>query len=468
SLFKGEKELFKNLYIQDKWNWEDKYPVIKLDMTKVNSETANDLKITLKEMLKNVANKNNITLNNTKHNTMFYELIEKLCDHAGKKVVVLIDEYDAPLLDNITNEKTLESNKEIMNNFYKILKSNNEYLKFVFLTGVSKFSGVSVFSGLNSPDDISLNEDFATICGYSQKDLKNYFKNYIDKVALKYNYSYEECLSEIDFYYDGYSWDGVNSLYNPYSTLKLFRERNFENYWYTTGVTTALMKTLKRVVIDKNDVNSLFRKKGLNNISLMSFNSISKDITPLLFQSGYLTIKDTEINHGPIKYSIDFPNYEVEESFYLNLLAEITDKSESEIQIINTDLKNYLITADNENMKVELKAMVSNIPNLIHEHSHNYYQTAIISWLFGVGFKVIGEYNLAKGRMDAVLIIDEVVIIVELKFEDNKSLRKLINDGLNQIHEKKYYEPFVKEYKVNLLAIAVSDKEIDCKFKEYN
>lgn len=467
SLFKGEKGLFEGLYIHDKWDWEDKYPIIHLDMSEVNSESEEKLKITLKELIKSVAIKHDIILENTEYNTMFHELIEKIHSNTSKNVVVLVDEYDAPLVDNIGDDMVLESNKSVMNNFYKILKSKNEYLRFVFLTGVSKFSGVSVFSGLNSSDDISLNKDFTTICGYTQDDLEFYFRKYIDKVALECDYSYDECLSEIDFYYDGYSWDGVNHVYNPYSTLKLFRERSFENYWYATGVTTALMKTIKRLVLEGSGFNNLFNVVGMDRISLMDFNSLSDDMTPLLFQTGYLTVKDTEKKFGSVRYSLDFPNHEVEESFYLNLLSEITKISKSQIKYISNKLKDYLIVADEENMRLELKAMVSNIPNLIHVHSHNYYQSAILSWLFGAGFKPIGEYNIAKGRMDAVLVIEDTVIIVELKFEDGKSLEKLLYLGLSQIHDNKYYEPFVNDYKINFLSIAVSDKVIDCKFEKY-
>ncbi|GAA5819278.1 MAG: AAA family ATPase [Methanobrevibacter sp. CfCl-M3] len=466
SLFKGEKDLFKDLYIHDKWDWEQSYPVIHLDMSEVKSKSSEILENSLINQIKRIAKEKKINLESDILIDIFAELIDEIHTKFGKKVVVLVDEYDAPLVDNISDETVLESNKSVMNGFYKILKSKNEYLRFVFLTGVSKFSGVSVFSGLNSPDDISLNRDFACICGYTQEDLEYYFKEYIDKLALEYGYSYEECLSEIDFYYDGYSWDGINKLYNPFSTLKLFRERNFANYWYATGVTTSLMNVLKKLVLEKNDVMALFKKSGLNNTGLMSFSSMSKDITPLMFQSGYLTIKTREIRRGPVRYSIGFPNFEVEESFYLNLLAEITDKSESEIQSINYDLKEYLVNADEENMKLELKVMLSNIPNLIHEHSHNYYQTAIMSWLFGAGFKIIGEYNLAKRRVDAVVTIEDTTVVVELKFDDDKSLDELLNDGLNQIHDFKYYEPFLKDDNVILLSIAVSNKEIDCKFEK--
>ncbi|GAA5819307.1 MAG: AAA family ATPase partial [Methanobrevibacter sp. CfCl-M3] len=200
----------------------------------------------------------------------------------------------------------------------------------------------------------------------------------------------------------------------------------------------------------------------------MNFSPISRDITPMLFQTGYLTVKSARIIENSLKYKLDFPNHEVEESFYLNLLAEITDNSESDIQFINHDLKKYLISADEKNMKMELKVMVSNIPNLIHEHSHNYYQSSIISWLFGAGFNIIGEYNLAKGRIDGAITIEDTAVIVEVKFDDDESLEKLIKTGLKQIHAKKYYEKFIKDYKVNLLGIAISNKEIDCRFEKLN
>jgi hypothetical protein len=257
SLFKGEEKLFKNLYIYDKWNWEDKYPVIHLDMSKINSETVSDLKTTLKELIDSIAIKNNITLKNTKYNTKFYELIEEIYNNTNKKVVVLIDEYDAPFIDNLKNDKLVDDIKDVMNNFYKIIKSNDEYLRFIFLTGVSKFSKVSVFSGINSPDDISLNKDFATICGYTQKELESYFKEYINILAIKYDSSINESLDDIRTCYNGYSWDGEISLYNPYSTLKLFRQNTFSNYWFSTGTSTLLINTIKNRSLNSNNIESL-------------------------------------------------------------------------------------------------------------------------------------------------------------------------------------------------------------------
>ncbi|GAA5819308.1 MAG: AAA family ATPase partial [Methanobrevibacter sp. CfCl-M3] len=246
SLFKGDEELFKGLFIENKWDWEDKYPIITLDMSEINSKTPEILEKSLINQIKRVANENEISLESDIIPDIFAELIDKAYEIHDKKIVVLIDEYDAPLVDNLSNKDVLNENKEIMNKFYKILKSKNKYLRFVFLTGVSKFSGVSVFSGLNSPDDISLNNDFATICGYTEDELETNFKDYINKLALIYDDSYKTFLSKIKFHYNGYSWDGVNKVYNPFSALKLFREKTFENYWYGTGITTSIMKTLKK------------------------------------------------------------------------------------------------------------------------------------------------------------------------------------------------------------------------------
>jgi hypothetical protein len=464
SLFKGEKDLFNGLYIYDIWDWEQSYPVIYLDMSEVNCETAEKLKTTLKELINSIAIENKVVLGNTEYNTAFYELIEKVHAQTNKNVVVLIDEYDSPLVDNLMDESLLTDAKDIMNNFYKILKSKNEILKFVFLTGVSKFSGVSVFSGLNSPDDISLNKDFATICGYTQEELEKYFKEYINNLAIESNSSFDECLEDIKFCYNGYSWDGEISLYNPYSTLKLFREKTFSNYWFSTGTSTLLMKTIKNRSLNPDNIEGLFKKENLSTSQLMDFESVNDDITALLFQTGYLTIKKIVKKRRSVSYFLDFPNMEVKTSFYENLLSVFTNYSRTNVKYINEHLKDSLIRCDEDSMKKYLQLMISKISNDRHIPKESFYQDLFLIWLHGAGFQIQEEVNTNIGVIDGVINLDDTVIVCEVKFSMKRSLDKLINDAFSQIHEKKYYQSYIDK-NVFLLAIAVCGKEIDCEFK---
>ncbi|MDR1818687.1 MAG: AAA family ATPase [Methanobrevibacter sp.] len=464
SLFKGEKELFKNLYIYDKWDWEQSYPVIFLDMSAVNSESGEKLKKTLKELLINIAKKNNITLENDEYNTMFYELIEEIHTKTGKNVVVLVDEYDAPLVDNISDETVLDDVKEVMNSFYKILKSKNEFLRFVFLTGVSKFSGVSVFSGLNNLDDISLNGDFSTICGYTEEELESYFKEYIAVLASKSDSSYDECLEDIKFCYDGYSWDGEVSLYNPYSTLKLFRQNTFSNYWFSTGTTTLLMETIKNRSLDYEDIENLFETSNLREGDLMDFESVSDDITALLFQTGYLTIQEIMRKRRSVSYFLDFPNMEVKNSFYENLLSTFTDYSKKSVRVINEHLCDAFLKCDEGSVRKYLQLMISKVSNNRHIAKESFYQDLFLVWLHGAGFKVQEEVDTNIGVLDGVIDLDDVVVVCEFKFSLDGSFDELIADAFNQIYERRYYDPYVDK-DVFLLGVGVCGKKIDCKFK---
>jgi hypothetical protein len=464
SLFKKEKDLFKGLYIYDLWDWKQSYPVIYLDMSNVNSETEEKLKTTLKELINSIAIENNLVLENTEYNTVFYELIEKIHAKTNKNVVILVDEYDAPLVDNLMNESLLNDVKDVMNNFYKILKSKNKILKFVFLTGVSKFSDVSVFSGLNSPDDISLNKDFATICGYTQEELMEYFKEYINDLAIESNLSFDECLEDIKECYNGYTWDGEISLYNPYSTLKLFREKTFSNYWFSTGTSTLLMKTMKSRSLNPDNIEGLFENQNLNRNDLMDFKSINDDITALLFQTGYLTIKKIVKKRKSVSYFLDFPNMEVKASFYENLLSIFTNYSNKNVRYINKHLKDSLVRCDEDSMRKYLQLMISKISNDRHIPKESFYQDLFLIWLHGAGFQIQEEVNTNIGIIDGVINLNNIVIVCEVKFSIKKSFDKLITDAFSQIHKKKYYQNYIDK-NVFLLAIAVHGKEIDCKFK---
>ncbi|MDR3063139.1 MAG: AAA family ATPase, partial [Methanobrevibacter sp.] len=173
-------------------------------------------------------------------------IIEKINKKFNQKVVILIDEYDKPIIDHITNLEIGDGNRKTLNNFYQSLKANDKFLKFVFITGISKFSSTSIFSGLNNLDDITLDKDYATICGYTHSELEDYFKEHIENLANEESLSYKETLDKIEYFYDGYTWDGKTKVYNPFSILLLFNKRKFSNYWFSSGTPTFLIELLKK------------------------------------------------------------------------------------------------------------------------------------------------------------------------------------------------------------------------------
>ncbi|MFH0733629.1 MAG: AAA family ATPase, partial [bacterium] len=221
-IFLGNKDLFKGLFIYDKIEWE-KYPVIHIDLSNVvYNDTIEKFQQSFIAELNYIAKKYNVEIKNPiNHSYAFNELIKELS--VQNKVVILIDEYDKPIVDFITNKKKAAINRDLLRDFYSVIKANDQYIKFAFLTGVSKFSKVSLFSGLNNLKDITMSTEFSTICGYTQEELEYYFNNRFEDTAKTFGYSVEKLKADIKLWYNGYSWDGINKVYNPYSILNFFQ-----------------------------------------------------------------------------------------------------------------------------------------------------------------------------------------------------------------------------------------------------
>jgi hypothetical protein len=232
ALFSGRKDLFNGLWIYDKIQWQT-CPVVHIDFTGIEYETGDLLKQSLVETLDAIAAANGIQLTTVSYKTRFNELIRKLGEK--EKVVILIDEYDKPIIDHVGNSNTAEINRNILANFYGVIKSADKYIRLAFLTGVSKFSKVSVFSGLNNLRDITLSDQFSTILGLTHKELIEYFSPYIGALSGKTGINRELLIEKIREWYNGYSWDGENFVYNPFSLLNLFNENVFDNYWFSTS-----------------------------------------------------------------------------------------------------------------------------------------------------------------------------------------------------------------------------------------
>ncbi|MDR3189080.1 MAG: AAA family ATPase [Prevotellaceae bacterium] len=223
AVFKGKKELFEGLYIYDKWDWSQQEPVIRIDWTLINHATPEEMKVSMVGYLKENAENYQITLTATSAPDCFRELMRKLHEKTGRKVVVLIDEYDKPITSHLFDED-LDVIRRAVHDFYQVMKGSDEHLKFLFLTGVSKFSGLSVFSALNNLQDITMHEQYASVCGYTQAELESCFPEYIDATAQRLKMTKEELLETIRYWYYGYSWDGESRVYNPFSTLMFFSE----------------------------------------------------------------------------------------------------------------------------------------------------------------------------------------------------------------------------------------------------
>jgi hypothetical protein len=462
-IFKGNKSLFERLYIYDHWDWTSQHPVIKVDFGGMSFHSPEALNNSLSDLIQSTASKHNVILERTEIPDRFKELIEKLHLSTGYQAVVLIDEYDKPILDNMSFPEVMEENRRILHSFYQILKAADEHLRFVFLTGVSKFAGVSIFSGLNNLRDISLFEYFATICGYTQQELEYYFTEYIDSLSEKFSITRTATLNFIREWYNGYSWDGKTSVYNPFSTMLLFAEKEINNYWFRTGTPTFLIETLKK----RNQLKPLMKPTVADSSLFESFDPVRISEIPLLFQTGYLTIKHKEIVELQPQYTLDIPNNEVKDSLFKYLLNAYSDYPLEREQELKRRMQQQLVSGDATGLEESLREMLSYIPYPLHIGKESYYHSLMLLWLRLLGFDITSEITTNIGSIDAVWKLPDMVILAEVKCQVKKGrMATLLTKAMKQIEEKRYCERFTAEKKISFLAVVFAEKEIGCRIRE--
>jgi hypothetical protein len=459
-LFKGNKELFKGLYIYDKWDWSKTNPIIHLDFAELAYDTPKRLKNSLSDFINGTALEYSIELISSEIETRFSELIKSLHQKTGQQVVILVDEYDKPLIDNLSKEEVYPEVKRTLHSFYQVIKASDEHLKFVLMTGVSRFSGLSVFSALNNLHDITMSNKYSAICGYTQEELESNFKEYIESATKMMGTTTKGVLSEIKRWYNGYSWDGKTFVYNPFSTLLFFSERKYANYWFATGTPTFLIEQIKK----RNDLESFAESREVGNDSIRGDGNDKIETTALLFQTGYLTIKKEEIVDNESQYEIDFPNYEVKSSFLSSLMKEYALRESEEICKINKKIGKALKEKKVEDLEESLTELFANIPYDLTTEKESYYHSLFLLAGRMSGYEVEGEVHTNKGRIDAVLKKGNDVIVVEIKYNKDKSTKEMVEEALKQIKDKKYYEKYSGN-EVSLLAVVFGDKkEIACRF----
>lgn len=433
SIFEGKRELFKGLYIdKSDYKWE-KHPVIHLSLTQVDSTSIGKFEISLKHVFLTIAESYSITLNlKLPLGTIFSDLIIKLEKKFQKKVVVLIDEYDKPLINNIKNQALAIQLREELKNIYTILKDNDPYLKFLLLTGVSKFSKVSVFSGLNNLTDLSLNESAASICGYTQKELESYFQPYFRDIEDRLPKGYD-LLKLIKYWYNGYRFSDKDlKVYNPFSTLQLFWHKKFNNYWFSTGTPTFLINLIKEQNFSGFDPLS---EDYVDEADFSVYEIDNLQVLPLLFQTGYLTIRETKQKALNWKYKLGFPNREVRYSFYDSLLKNLSNAEKGFSTYADT-IADFLIEGNFEKLFEELKSYLARFPYNVQIPKEAYYQSILFSVFSMIYDNVAMEEPSNLGRSDIVINFKDTIYVFEIKI--NATAQK----ALQQIKEKKYYQKF--------------------------
>ena len=421
TVFKGSKDLFEGLYIYDKWEFEE-YPIIRISFSNIGYREVG-LDAAIKSELQKVAENYGLHLIEEDISQKLRELILKLEKLFNKQVVLLIDEYDKPIIDYLDKENLpfALTNRGVMKTFYSVLKDADPHLKFVLITGVSKFSKVSIFSDLNNLTDLSMNPDFNEICGISQRELEENFSEELkvyDKVKIKE-------------WYNGYKWDlEGDSVYNPFSLLSFFYNNGrFQNFWYTTGTPTFLMKMCREQHFYRFDDISI------NADELGNFDIENLKIEPILFQTGYLTI----VGENPLfrTYKLDFPNQEVRESYLRNLTEAYIDSSSLKSSKILGDLTKALKTKDELLLKEAINNAFEQVPYSLWQKENEKYYHALVHLLFSLlGVYIFSEVQTKRGRTDSVVIYENEVYCFEFKLD------KSANEAIQQIEERAYTEKY--------------------------
>ena len=421
ALFRGERALFEGLWVEPHWDWQQRHPVIHLGFSSMGYREIG-LTRAIAARLEEIAAHHGLTLRAEGNTLRFRELIEQL-SRAHGRVVVLIDEYDKPILDYLDDLPRARAHREELKSFYSVLKDADAHLRFVLLTGVSKFSRVSIFSELNNLTDLTLHPDYTTLLGYTQPELEHFFADRLEALAPRFG-GRASLLNEIKRWYNGYSWDGEHYVYNPYSVLSFFDQRRFRNFWFETGTPTFLVKLLER-----HRTYDLERVE-VDEAVFSSFELERIDPAAVLFQTGYVTIASAQAH--PI-YVLSYPNREVRDSLLRYLLAEYTRGYASDVPLRAQTMRQALEAGDLSAFAAALNALFATIPYQIFiADKEAYYHSVTFLALSLVGSFVEVEVSRSRGRPDAVVHTAEVIWVLEFKLDERAEV------ALAQIAQRGY------------------------------
>lgn len=449
--FMGNKALFEGLYLEKHWDWSVINPVIHLDLGRGVPRDREEMERNIHTILDEHFNQFKLESTYTDVANRLNDLIQKIFYKTKQHVVILIDEYDKPLLDTIEQPEIATSIREGLKNFYGIIKINDQYIKFAFLTGVSKFSKVSLFSGLNNLQDISLHEKYADICGYTQKELDASFKPYLPGVNK----------DKLKYWYNGYDFAGKfeQKVYNPFDILLFFgNEQEYQNYWIQTGNPSFLFKLLQNNHYYLPNLERLNVNKSL----LDSFDIQQLAIEPLLFQTGYLTIQDKTVDPltGTIQYRLNYPNHEVRLSLNEQLMNYfITDKQL--LSFTKQRLQTAFMSKDFDLLKQALMTFFASIPYFWYTknqlvHYEGFYASMLYSLLNGMGLDAIPEDTTNHGRIDLSVKILNYYLLFEFKVQKDATA----SSAIDQIKQKKYPEKYAAEgMPIYIIGMVFDEKE---------
>ena len=442
--FEGRKELFEGLAIADYEKDWVKHPVLHFDLSGAKHMGIEQLERYLADMLEEQETKWGYKTHLIDANLRLIELVKRAYNQTGKNVVVIIDEYDAPLLDVVHEKENLQPLHRIIQNSYSPLKMLDPYLEFTFIIGITKFPQSSIFSGLNNLDNISMFNQYSAICGISKTELTTQMKPDIEAMGEALNMTYEECLKELTQFYDGYHFsENSEDIFNPFSLIKALNAGKIASYWFGSGTPSFLLKLLDKYHVNLSTLES-------QETVLSSFDQSTEEMTdalPLLYQSGYLTIKKYEPMFQ--EYTLGIPNKEVRDGLLNSLIPHYVNPRRSDNNAFLLGFCKAVYRNDIEAALEHMRTYMATIPYDLENHSEKHYQTIFYLMFSFLNIYIRTEVKSAIGRADAVMHMPDTIYVFELKVD------KSAEEALAQIDEKGYMLPYHAEGK-RLVKIGIS------------
>jgi len=444
--FEGRRALFKGLFLYDNWDWAQNNPVVHISFGSGVARSLKELQETCDEILYDHSRTFGIEYRKASHKGRFAELIQSVYEKTGRRVVVLVDEYDKPILDSVENTEMAIALREELKNFYSVIKDADPYIEFVFITGVSKFSKVSLFSGLNNLKDISIDKRFSDICGYTQRELESVFSERLDNSVN---------LAEIKKWYNGYSWLG-RQVYNPFDILLYLDSKKFQSFWFETGTPAFLIKLLRKGRYFIPEIQNMVAGEEI----VGSFDVDNITVEALLFQTGYLTITGFEQTGAFRRYQLSYPNLEVRagltNAILTGLVQDNLAKTRNQSHVLDA-----LTTNDFSDLKKTIQAFFSSIPHDWYRKNQlanyeGYYASIVYCYFAALGLDVRVEDVTTHGRIDMTVIFGTHIYIFEFKVVE------LLAEGraLQQIKDAGYADKYRSQgATIHLVGMEFSSKK---------
>ncbi len=451
-LFEGSEELFRGLYIHERWDWNTKHPVVRLSFDANYSESGN-LKSNIFSQL--IAHEGEAGIEPPPEASTAPDRLQRLIRYlyrdTRQQVVILIDEYDKPILDALENKELAQENRDYLRGFYGMIKGCADYIRFVFITGISMYSKVSLFSVLNNLYDLSLDPEYATLCGYTDDDLETVFAPELANVT-------DDDRENIRHWYNGYHWRGKEKVYNPFDILLYFQRREFLPWWYETGTPSFLYHRMASGEISTREFSNL----EMHYSDLSRFDLEQVNLYALLFQCGYLTITGEQDRDGDPFYTLDYPNREVRLSLNRQLLTAVSGKSTAQVLNQGATLTRLLAANDFTALEEELRSLFSCIPHQWYDGNEiaryeGHYASVLFSSFSALNLAIRVEDASRHGRADLVVMYQDQVFIFELKVVDGTDVEAKAQQAMAQMRERGYADKYRRQGKrIHLLAAVFS------------